>query len=73
MYYQIGAMSRPGLWVAYGPLEAVGLGSPNMRGMVMSRGPKTRRFLGVMAGAVEVADFFAPASIARITDAPLAA
>jgi 2-polyprenyl-6-methoxyphenol hydroxylase-like FAD-dependent oxidoreductase len=50
--------------------------TPEMAALVgaLSGNPEeTGRFLGVMAGAVEVADFFAPASIARITDAPLAA
>ena len=34
---------------------------------------ETRRFLGLMAGTVAVPDFFAPASVARITGHPIAA
>lgn len=34
---------------------------------------ETRRFLGLMAGTAAVPDFFAPASVARITGRPLAA
>jgi len=68
-------MARP-LYAMTADLARLAPPAPEMASLVgaLADNPvETGRFLGVMAGTVALADFFAPASLARITGAALAA